>query len=148
MSAIVALSAVWNDSLRRHHHLGEASSNSSTSRGKRKTLSKRTEHAVQEVDLVTPIPMRSALTLGKEKAFAGVEASDYTVTAETLPTLKSTKIKLPSHSPETHLHTVLKPQYSLAISIMRCRPNRLSVVPHVLRMMRCGATKSEDSLCT
>lgn len=46
----------------------------------------------------------------------------------------------------THLQTVLKPQYSLAISMIRCSPRRFSVVPHVLRMSRCGATNSDDSL--
>jgi hypothetical protein len=48
---------------------------------------------------------------------------------------------------KAHLHTVVKPQYSLAISIILCRPNRFNVVPHVLSISRCGATNNDDSLC-
>ena len=47
---------------------------------------------------------------------------------------------------KTYRQTVWNPQYSRAISMILCRPSKLRVVPHVLRMIKWGATNRDDSL--
>lgn len=79
--------------------------------------------------------MRSLLPLGEEEGLAGVEAPARIISMCSA-----------CGRTATYRQTSSNPQYSRAMSMILVRPSKLMVVPQVLRMIKWGATKREDSL--